>query len=123
LLPLCLNTLAASADTQIVAHFVSDPVAKLDRFNQLIEEVLQGQTRRTCFEPWEVRLLIDLDGCRRTGAGSRRAIRRYQRAVQRVLDQGATEPIPMSSYLAGLAEFGKALEDEQEPHHQVSALS
>jgi len=71
-----------------------------NRFQRLIVEVIRGQTRRTVFQPWEVDLLVDIEGCgpldtkRRIGT-----LRHYVRAVERQLEQGPGPPMKLSEFL------------------------
>ena len=70
-----------------------------NRFQRLIVEVLRGETRRTVFQPWEMELLLDIEGCalepkRRTGT-----LRQYLRAVERQLDRGPGPPMKLSEFL------------------------
>jgi hypothetical protein len=69
-----------------------------NRFNRLIKELLQGEVRRTCFQPWEVHLLLDLEQCRLTRSRRDEALRRYQRAVQRQLERGELPPVRFSDF-------------------------
>jgi hypothetical protein len=71
----------------------------LNRFNRLVKEILQGQVRRTCFQTWEVDLLVDLQECRLTRSRRDEALRRYQRAVQHQLERGEIPPLKFSEYL------------------------
>jgi hypothetical protein len=64
-----------------------------NRFNRLVKELLQGEVRRTTFQPWEVHLLLDLQDCRMTRSRRDEALRRYQRAVQRQLEHGELPPV------------------------------
>jgi len=64
-----------------------------NRFNRLVKEVLQGDVRRTCFQPWEVTFLIDLQDCRLTRSRRDEALRRYQRVVVRQVERGELPPI------------------------------
>ena len=72
----------------------------LFRFNRLIQELLRGVIKRNCFRPWEIELLLDIEACDLKGAKRRETIRRYQRAVQRQMNNGATMPVKLSYYLA-----------------------
>jgi hypothetical protein len=70
-----------------------------NRFQRLIGEVIRGETRRTVFQPWEVELLVDIEGCaldpkRRVGT-----LRQYVRAVERQLDAGPGPPMKLSEFL------------------------
>ena len=70
------------------------------RFNRLIRELLKGGTRRETFQPWEVDLLLDMQGCRIGELAREGVLRRYQQAVQRQIRQGGTVPMKLSEFLA-----------------------
>jgi len=72
------------------------------RFNRLIDEVLQGDTRRTCFKPWEVDLLLDIESCSIPHAKRKDLLRRYQKAVLRNMERGEARPLRLSEYLERL---------------------
>jgi hypothetical protein len=71
----------------------------LAQFNRLIQELLRGNMHRNTFRPWEVELLLDIEGCGLRDASRRETLRRYQRAVQRHMEKGARLPLKMSEYL------------------------
>jgi len=70
-----------------------------NRFNRLVKELLEGEVRRTSFQPWEVHLLLDLQDCRLTRSRREEALRRYQRAVQRQLERGEVPPVKFSDFV------------------------
>ena len=75
-----------------------DSDAILAQFNRLMQELISGTFRRNSFRPWEIELLLDLEGCE-LGEPSRRAVlRRYQKAVQRQMAKGAPFPISLSLF-------------------------
>jgi hypothetical protein len=76
-----------------------DSAAFLFRFDRLIREVENGDTSRNSFRPWEIELLVDMQGCR-LGADRRRVLKRYRKAVHRSLEQGTARPLKLSEYLA-----------------------
>jgi hypothetical protein len=78
-----------------------DNEAVLYRFNKLIQELLRGSINRNCFRPWEIELLLDIDNCNLRESGRRETLRRYQRAVQGQIENGATRPQKLSEYLQG----------------------
>jgi hypothetical protein len=78
---------------------VVSPEAILAQFNRLIRELLRGQITRNTFRPWEVKLLLDFEGCRLREATRERTLRRYQKAVQRQMELGAAEPMLLSEFL------------------------
>lgn len=73
--------------------------AILGQFNRLIRELLRGQINRNSFRPWEVELLLDIEECRLRESSKESTLRRYQRAVQRQIERGATTPMKLSDYL------------------------
>jgi hypothetical protein len=75
------------------------PEETLGQFNRLIREVLRGQMNRNTFRPWEVELLLDIESCNLRESSKEGVLRRYQKAVQRQLDRGATAPMMLSEFL------------------------
>jgi hypothetical protein len=71
----------------------------LTRFNRLMRELEQGSVNRTCFHPWEVELLVDMDGCSLPSRRRWETLRRYQRAFRRRIEQGTDTPLKLSEYL------------------------
>lgn len=82
-----------------VMHDPPDLELMLTRFNRLVKELLQGEVRRTAFQPWEVHLLLDLQDCRLIPSRRREALRRYQRAVGRQLERGELPPMRFSDFV------------------------
>jgi hypothetical protein len=70
-----------------------------NRFDRLVKELLQGEVRRTSFQPWEVHLLLDLQACRLTPSRRDEALRRYQRAVQKQLGRREVPPVRFADFL------------------------
>jgi hypothetical protein len=79
-----------------------DSEAVLAQFNRLIQELLRGNMNRNTFRPWEIELLLDIEGCSLREANKRDTLRRYQKAVQRHMEKGAPTPLKLSEYLGGL---------------------
>lgn len=77
----------------------ADVELMINRFNRLVKELLQGEVRRTCFQPWEVELLVDFQACRLPPSRREESLRRYQRAVARQLERGEIPPVKFSDYL------------------------
>jgi hypothetical protein len=73
--------------------------AVLAQFNRLMQELLRGNMVRNTFRPWEIELLLDIEGCNLRDSSRREMLRRYQRAVQRQMEKGAKAPLKMSEYL------------------------
>ena len=74
--------------------------AVLYRFNKLLQEMLRGEIKRNCFQPWEIELLLDIESCDLSGSNRRETLRRYQKAVQRQMESGAPAPMTLTEYLA-----------------------
>jgi len=69
-----------------------------NRFNRLVKELLEGQVRRTSFQPWEVDFLLDVQDCGMTRSRRDEALRRYQRVVQRQVERGELPPIRFADF-------------------------
>jgi hypothetical protein len=76
-----------------------DSDAVLAQFNRLIQELLRGNMRRNTFRPWEVELLLDIEGCNLREAAKRETLKRYQKAVQKHMEKGARLPLKLTEYL------------------------
>lgn len=74
----------------------------LHQFNRLVQELLRGALNRNTFRPWEVELLLDIENCNLRDGARRETLRRYQKAVQRHMEKGATRPLKLSEYLGAL---------------------
>jgi hypothetical protein len=77
---------------------VADAAQLVARFNRLMREIESGTVARNCFHPWEIELLLDLEGCE-FRSNRRRVLRRYRRAAVRGLERGAQRPMKLSEYL------------------------
>ena len=75
-----------------------DSDAVLDQFNLLMTELLQGGAHRGKFRPWEIDLLLDIEGCTLRGSEKRKLLFEYHDAVQ-ALQEGADLPMRFSEYL------------------------
>lgn len=71
------------------------------QFNRLINELLRGQITRNCFQPWELELMLDIEGCSLGSTGKRELLRRYQKAVQAHIERGNDQVFKLSEYLTG----------------------
>lgn len=80
---------------------MEDSQGVLARFNRLMRDLENGSSTRNCFRPWEVELLLDIQGSDLGTANRRRVLGRYRRAVERRLEKGGTQPLKLSEYLAG----------------------
>ncbi len=78
---------------------MTDPDFVLGRFNRLMQDLLHGGTQRTCFEPWEIELLLDINGCDVDESRRRAVLERYRKAAQKQLDFGVLPPLKLSEYL------------------------
>jgi hypothetical protein len=76
-----------------------DSETVLARFNRLLQDVLQGSTRRNTFLQWEVDLLLDIDNCRLRDTALKRELQRYRNAVQRHMGRGERLPPKFSDFL------------------------
>lgn len=76
-----------------------DTDALLMQFNRLIQELLRGAMNRNTFRPWEIELLLDIEACNLRDSNRREILRRYQKAVHRHIDRGATSLLKLSEYL------------------------
>lgn len=71
----------------------------LAQFNRLMQELLRGNMNRNAFRPWEVELLLDIEGCEIQQRNRREILKRYQKAQRRHVERGATSLLKMSEYL------------------------
>src|SRR5450631_2021548 len=76
-----------------------DSDAILAQFNRLIQELLRGNMQRNTFRPWEIEILLDIEGCSLRENAKRDTLKRYQKAVQRHMEKGARLPLKLSEYL------------------------
>lgn len=92
-----------------------DAEAILTRFNKLIQDLLRGNMTRNTFQPWEVEILLDIDSCDLKDSSRRETLRRYQRAVQRSMEKGASQPLRLSQYLSGKKSVSKVAQQQAAP--------
>lgn len=78
---------------------VQDNELVLHRFNKLVQELLRGSITRNTFRPWEIELLLDMETCNLRDGARKETMRRYQKAVQRAMEKGASMPLKLSEYL------------------------
>ncbi len=81
--------------------------AHLTQFNKLITELLRGTLTRNTFRPWEIEILLDIEGCSLREGAKRETLRRYQKAVQRQMEKGAAYPMRLSDYLENPRRAGR----------------
>jgi len=77
-----------------------DSEVLLNQFNKLMNELLRGNVTRNTFQPWEIEILLDIEGCQMRDSAKRETLKRYQKAVQRDMEKGAARPMMISAYLA-----------------------
>lgn len=89
-----------------------DPDAILARFNRLMQDLAAGTYSRNAFLPWEIDLLLDIQSCGTRCCGTE-LLRRYQKAVQRELQNGSDRPLKLSEYLTRCRSRRAELRSEQ----------
>src|SRR5437868_14743847 len=67
----------------------------LNRFNRLMSELARGVVTRNAFEPWEIEILLDIQGCELPPRRRSEIMRQYQRAVERQLQSGPGPPMTL----------------------------
>ncbi len=77
-----------------------DSEVLLNQFNKLMNELLRGNVTRNTFQPWEIEILLDIEGCQMRDSAKRETLKRYQKAVHRDMEKGAARPMLISAYLA-----------------------
>jgi hypothetical protein len=77
----------------------ADQELMLNRFRQLIGDLIRESVTRNCFLPWEIDLLLDLEACPLRPHERRELLNRYLRAVERQFDKGADAPMKLSEFL------------------------
>jgi hypothetical protein len=76
-----------------------DSDAILAQFNRLMQELIRGNLQRNSFRPWEIELLLDIEGCNVRENHRKDILKRYQKAGQRHMEKGARLPLKLSEYL------------------------
>jgi hypothetical protein len=71
----------------------------LQQFERLITEILRGGTRRTVFQPWEVEIMLDVEGCALDARRRDDRLRQYMRAGRRQLENRPGPPMKFSEFL------------------------
>jgi hypothetical protein len=97
------NPASNSSAERIGATIEDEPDSEflLAQFNRLVQELLRGTMSRNCFRPWEIELLLDIEGCNLRDGAKRETLRRYQKAVKKQMDKGSKRPMRLSEYLEG----------------------
>ncbi len=98
-------------------EFLPDSDAILAQFNRLMTEMIKGNLHRNTFRPWEIELLLDIEACTIRENNRKDVLRRYQRAVQRHMEKGASLPLKLSEYLEAV----RAKRAKQEAKNQDEA--
>lgn len=84
--------------------FAPQPVDEIEprlaQFNRLIAELLRGKIQRNTFQPWEIEILLDIEGCHLRESSRRETLRRYQKAANRFVERGGRHLLKLSDYLA-----------------------
>jgi hypothetical protein len=71
----------------------------LSRFRRLISELARGELTRTSFQPWEINILLDLDGYAPEPGRRAEMLRQYMRAVEKQMETGPGPPMTYSQFL------------------------
>ncbi len=75
-----------------MVEYLVDHDQLLSQFNRFMQDLFRENITRTCFRPWEIELLLDIQGCRLREASKRDTLRRYQRMVQKHLEKAKGPP-------------------------------
>ena len=71
----------------------------LNRFRRLIAGLLRGDLGRTCFQPWEMDILLDIENCEIEPDRWPELLRRYEKAVEKQMEMGPGPPMKLSEFL------------------------
>lgn len=71
----------------------------LNRFRRLIGELRRGELTRNSFHPWEVDILLDIQGWSLEPAERAETLRQYEKAVERQMETGPGPPMTLSQFL------------------------
>lgn len=71
----------------------------LNQFNRLMQDVFRENVSRTCFHPWEIELLLDMQQCELRPSRKRELLRSYQKSVQRHLEKSGGTPPKLSEFI------------------------
>jgi hypothetical protein len=80
--------------------------AVLAQFNRLLRELLGEGLHRHTFRPWEIEILLDIESCNLKDPQRGTILRRYQKAVQRMMEKGARMPLRFAAFMEGLQPAG-----------------
>lgn len=81
---------------------VHDTEIVLAQFHRLMNDLIKGNFNRNTYQPWEIQVLLDIQGTAPDDAQQRDLLKRYQKAVQRAYEKGAKMPMLLSEYLESL---------------------
>ncbi len=70
-----------------------------NRFRKLLHELSRGVVARTTFQPWEVRILLDIESCDLEKRRRSEIMRQYEKAVEQQLENGPGPPQLLSEFL------------------------
>jgi hypothetical protein len=71
----------------------------LPQFNKLLTELLRGKLLRNTFQPWEIEVLLDIEGCQLRDSNRREVLRRYQKAANKQMEKGSDSLLMLSEYI------------------------
>ncbi len=71
----------------------------LNRFRKLVAELMRGAIVRNAFQPWEIEILMDFQGCTLAPRRRLETLRQYQRAVEKQMEVGPGPPMKLSDFL------------------------
>jgi len=72
------------------------------QFNRLLNELIKGSINRNTFQPWEIELMLDIQGADFGDTPQKEMLKRYQKAVQRSYDKGVKMPMKLTEYMQSL---------------------
>ena len=76
----------------------------LTRFRRLLAEIQSGVVNRNNFEPWEIEILLDLEGCQVNPRRWIETLRQYSKTAERQIEAGEGPPLKLSEYLTWRAQ-------------------
>jgi len=82
-----------------MAESFRDNTHLIEQFDRFIRDLMRENITRTCFQPWEVELLLDIESCRLREGNRETIMRKYQTMARRLLEKGAERPLLLSEYL------------------------
>jgi hypothetical protein len=78
----------------------NENVAVLAQFSVLMDELLRTGFQRGRFDPWEIDILLEIEGCALNDDAKRKALQAYENAVQAEMERGAVRPMKFSEFLS-----------------------